>query len=61
MLNECCALKVTVESAEGDGTTDSVADLPTHLAHPVKDDGAVMIHSLRPSLQGSRQNRGELC
>jgi hypothetical protein len=26
MLNECFALKVTVESAESHGTTDSVAD-----------------------------------
>jgi len=35
--------------------------LPTHLAHPPKDARAVAIHPLGPSLQGSRQNRGEPC
>src|SRR3974390_1097543 len=35
--------------------------LPTHLAHPLKDANAVVIHALGPSLQGSRQNRGEPC
>ena len=35
--------------------------LPTHLAHPPKDDRAVAIHALGPSLQGSRQNRGKPC
>ena len=34
---------------------------PIHLAHPPKDDRAVAIHALGPSLQGSRQNRGEPC
>src|SRR5258708_5867835 len=33
--------------------------LPTQLAHPLKDEHAVVIHALGPSLQGSRQNRGE--
>jgi hypothetical protein len=33
--------------------------LPTHLAHPLKDNRAVVIHALRPSLQGSRQNCSE--
>src|ERR1700722_1002049 len=35
--------------------------LPTHLAHPLKDAHAVVVHALGPSLQGSRQNRGEPC
>ena len=35
--------------------------LPTHLAHPLKDARAVIVHTLGPSLQGSRQNRGEPC
>src|SRR5579863_10110883 len=35
--------------------------LPTHLAHPLKNERAIVIHALRPSLQGSRQNRGEPC
>src|SRR5208282_6365006 len=34
---------------------------PTYLAHPLKDACAVVIHALGPSLQGSRQNRGEPC
>src|ERR1700730_5087816 len=34
---------------------------PIHLAHPLKDEHAVVIHALGPSLQGSRQNRGEPC
>src|ERR1039458_6824314 len=33
--------------------------LPAHLAHPLKDDRAVLIHAVGASLQGSRQNRGE--
>jgi hypothetical protein len=33
--------------------------LPTHLAHPLEDVRAVVIHALRPSLQGSPQNRSE--
>jgi hypothetical protein len=37
------------------------ARLPIHLAHPLKDEHAVVIHALGPSLQGSRQNRGEPC
>src|SRR6267142_3234870 len=37
------------------------ARLPIHLAHPRKDEHAVVIHALGPSLQGSRQNRGEPC
>src|ERR1700692_4875893 len=39
----------------------SGARLPIHLAHPLKDEHAVVIHALGPSLQGSRQNRGEPC
>src|ERR1700680_610120 len=35
--------------------------LPIHLAHPPKDDRAVAIHVLGPSLQGARQNRGKPC
>src|SRR5208282_1212442 len=35
--------------------------LPTHLAHPLKDARAVVIHALGPPLQGSWQNRGEPC
>ena len=30
------------------------ARLPIHLAHPLKDEHAVVIHALGPSLQGSR-------
>jgi hypothetical protein len=37
------------------------ARLPTHLAHPLKDDRTVVAHALGASLQGQRQNRGELC
>src|SRR5260370_31834386 len=37
----------------------SCSRLPTHLAHPLKDAHAVVIHALGPSLQRSRQNRGE--
>src|SRR5208282_369901 len=37
------------------------ARLPVHLAHPLKDERAVIIHALRPTLQGSRQNRSEPC
>src|ERR1700756_1272092 len=35
--------------------------LPTHLAHPLKDEHAVVIHAFRPSLQRRRQNRGQPC
>src|SRR5579863_1464081 len=35
--------------------------LPTHLAHSLKDERAVVVHSLGPSLQGSRQDRGQPC
>src|ERR1035441_84524 len=35
--------------------------LPTHLAHPLENERAVVIHALGTSLQGSRQNRGEPC
>jgi len=35
--------------------------LQIHLAHPLKDEHAVVIHAPGPSLQGSRQNRGEPC
>jgi len=34
---------------------------PTHLTHSPKDDPAVAIHALRPSLEGSRENCGEPC
>src|SRR6516165_5650822 len=34
---------------------------PAHLAHPIHDDRAVVVHALGPSLQWSGQNRGELC
>ena len=39
----------------------SYSRLPTHLAHPLKDERAVVIHALGSSLQGSRQNRSEPC
>src|SRR6202021_2493386 len=32
---------------------------PTHLAHPLKDERAVLVHALGPSLQRSRQDRSE--
>src|SRR5208282_1734357 len=35
--------------------------LPTHLAHPLENELAVVIHALGTSLQGSRQNRGKPC
>src|SRR4029077_6956828 len=35
--------------------------LPTFLAHPLKDNRAVVIHALGPSPQGSRQNCSEPC
>src|ERR1017187_2131110 len=35
--------------------------LPTHLAHPLKDNRAVVIHALGSSLQGGRQNCSEPC
>src|SRR5882762_9140416 len=35
--------------------------LPTHLAHPLQDYRAVIIHPLGSSPQGSRQNCGEPC
>ena len=35
--------------------------LPTHLIHPPKDNRAVFIHALGPSLQRSRQNCSEPC
>src|ERR1039458_2441535 len=35
--------------------------LPTHLAHPLKDNRAVVIHALGSSLQASRQNCSEPC
>src|SRR3984893_10594723 len=35
--------------------------LPTHLAHSLKDNRAVVIHALGSSLQGSRQNCSEPC
>src|ERR1700738_4381019 len=35
--------------------------LQIHLAHPLKDEHAVVIHAPGPSLEGSRQNRGEPC
>ena len=31
--------------------------LPAHLAHSLKDEYAVAVHPLRPSLQRGRQNR----
>ena len=37
------------------------ARLPIHLVHPLKDEHAVVIHALGPSLEGSWQNRGEPC
>jgi len=33
--------------------------LPTHLAHPLKDERAVAVHALGPPLQGCGENRGE--
>jgi hypothetical protein len=36
------------------------ARLPTHLPHPLQDEAAVAIHVIGPSLQGQRQNCGEL-
>ena len=35
--------------------------LPTHLAHPLKDEHAVVIHALWSSLQRSRQNCSKPC
>src|SRR5579864_2827423 len=35
--------------------------LPSHLAHPLKDDRAVFIHALGSSLQGSRKNCSKPC
>src|SRR6267142_1303300 len=35
--------------------------LPIHLAHPLKDSRAVVIHALGPSRQGGRQNCSEPC
>ena len=39
----------------------SYSRLPTHLAHPLKNERAVGIHALGPSLQGSGQNCREPC
>lgn len=39
----------------------SCSRLPTHLAHPIQYERAVAVHALGTSLQGSWQNRGELC
>jgi hypothetical protein len=36
------------------------ARLPTHLPHPLQDQAAVAIHVIGTSLQGQRQNCGEL-
>jgi hypothetical protein len=35
------------------------SQLPTHFAHPFEDDRTIAIHALGPSLQRSRQNRGQ--
>src|SRR6516162_8909019 len=37
-----------------------VARSPTHLAHPLQDKPAVVNHVIGPSLQGQRQDCGEL-
>src|SRR5580704_19007007 len=42
------------------GSEQCDARLPTHLAHPLLDESAVVIHVIGPSLQGQRQNCGEL-
>src|SRR5579863_937059 len=42
------------------GSQERVARLPAHLAHPLQDDFAVVNHVIGPSLQGQRQNGGEL-
>ncbi len=47
--------------ADADRLRAARSTLPTHLAHPLEDARAVVIHALGPSLQGSGQNRGEPC
>jgi hypothetical protein len=42
------------------GSQEGVARLPTQLAHPLQDESAVVNHVIGPSLQGQRQNCGEL-
>src|SRR5580704_3836908 len=46
---------------DDDSFCGATARLPTHLAHPLKDNRAVVIHALGSSLQGSRQNCSEPC
>jgi len=42
------------------GSQKRVARLPTHFAHPLEYDFAVVNHAIGPSLPGQRQNCGEL-
>src|SRR5580692_10047964 len=46
---------------DDDSFCGATARLPSHLAHPPKDNRAVVIHALGSSPQGSWQNCGEPC
>jgi hypothetical protein len=41
-------------------STTAVARLPSHFAHPLFDESTIVPHVIGPSLQGQRQNCGEL-
>src|SRR5579863_7277030 len=55
----CSAVKCKNTPYAASGKTRGRSRLPTHLAHSLEDERAVVIHALGPPLQGSRQNRGE--
>ena len=56
--NQLAALQLDARECLGLQRCD--VGLPTHLPHALQDEAAVAIHVIGPSLQGQRQNCGEL-